>query len=157
MRSHSHHLTKGPSTPAEAPPAPPTRGAILAHIIGGGTILPQSGGSDRVVLSPGASNAQKIFAVRAAGGQIERPPVVRQPEDYSDIRGAMRRQKSDDLVGQAVPQLVADMLKRRGEYEARQGGVASAAAPAAAPTAVMSEEARAGWLRRLLQRRGEKK
>jgi len=111
-----------------------------------------------LVRTPGASQHQDVFmAVASSGQRIGDKPVVRQPEDYSDIRGAMRRQKSDDLVGQAVPQLAADMLKRRGEYEARQGGVASAAAPAAAPTAVMSEEARAGWLRRLLQRRGEKK
>jgi hypothetical protein len=64
----------------------------------------------------------------------------------------MARQKSDNLVAQAVPQLAAEVLKRRAEHDARQGGVASSA-PAATAT-VVPDEARAGWVRKTLQRLG---
>ena len=151
---HHHHLSQPPAAPVEAPPAEPTGPQTFAHVVVGGHVTPRTGDPARIVRKSSADTKTDIFMHAAATGEhCEVPPAARHPEDYSFARDAMRRAKSDDLVAQAVPQLAADMLKRRGEYEARRGGVESSSAPPAAATMV-PDEARVGWLRKTWQRLG---
>ena len=149
MRSHSHHLTRGPSTPAEAPPREPTAVEVAAHVIMGGHITPRAGDPARLVRTPGASQHQDVFmAVASSGDRIQHPPAVRYPEDYSFAREAMRQQKHDDLVAQSAPALAADVLRRRKERDANLGQPS--------PAGTTSEKRGSWWSRVLAKLKGNK-